>query len=215
MVNGTKKAGFTLVEILVAAGILSLLLVVGYKVFSGFSRSFQKGSWSLTTQNKLRNALNFVREEMQKATSLTTVNLSGTTVTEVGYEFNLNAADELTADGEIAKWAICLPYVTGDADSPGATFRAVLKLEGGKLVYSKNLESGSDPLNKERTFANHSIIDNVSSVKITLEPFDIDNNTAGSLVSLEVKVLHHDQQLQPNAHVLAQTGAKIEVEVVR
>ncbi len=216
MVNGTKKAGFTLVEILVAAGILSLLLVVGYKVFSGFSRSFQKGSWSLTTQNKLRNALNFVREEMQKATSLTTVNLSGTTVTEVGYEFNLNAADELTADAEIANWAICLPYVTGDADSPGATFRAVLKLEGGKLVYSKSLEpGGSDPLNKEKTFTNHTIIDNVASVKITLEPFDIDNNTAGSLVSLEVKVLHPDQQLQPNAHVLAQTGAKVEVEVVR
>lgn len=210
-----KKSGFTLVEILVAAAILSLLLTVGYKVFSGFSRSFQKGSWSLTTQNKLRNALTFIREEMQKATSLTVVNLSGTTVTEVGYEFNLNAADELTGNAEIANWAICLPEVANDPDSPGATFRAQLKLEGGVILYSKLCEAGSDPVGKEKTYTNHRIIDNVASIAISLELFDPDNNTAGSLVGLEVKVEHPDRLQQENAHVIARTGAKIEVKVVR
>lgn len=210
-----KKLGFTLVEILIAAAILSLLLGIGYRVFVGFSRSFQKGNWSLTNQNKLRNALTFIREEMQKATSMTVVSMSGTEITEANYELKLTTADELDGNGVIANWAICLPYVSGDPDSPGATFRCNLKLENGGLLYSKTRENGSDPLNKEKTYANYCIIDDVGKIKIALEPFDPDNTTAGSLVILDIRVNHPDQNAQPNAHVTAQTGAKIEVKVVR
>ena len=218
----TKRAGFTLVEILVAATILSLTLVIGYKVFVGFSRSFQQGSWSLNAQNKLRNALTFVREEMQKATPLTTVSMSGTEITEASYELNLTIAgatvdaegwSELPANSDIATWYICLPYVTGDADSPGARFKCELKLENGQIFYTKTLEDGSDPKNKERTFSNHRVIEDVAYVRVKLEAFDPDNSTAGSLVSLKVRVDHPDKNAYEFAHVIAETGAKIEVAV--
>ncbi len=209
------RTGVTLVEIMVAAGVLALLLLIGFKVFSGFSNSFQKGSWALSTQNKLRNALTFVREEMQKATAMTVVSLSGTTVTETNYEFLLNSNDTLTGNATIAKWAICMPYVATDPDSPGATFRCELSLAGGDLIYKKTLEDGSDPKNKEKLHSAYKVIDNVSEIKLALEAFDPDNNTAGSLVSLNVKVVHPDSNAHPDAHVTAQTGAKVEVTVKR
>ena len=211
----TAKTGVTLVEIMVAAGVLALLLLIGFKVFTGFSNSFQKGSWALSTQNKLRNALTFVREEMQKATAMTVVSLSGTTITEANYEFLLNSNDTLTGNATIAKWAICLPYVASDPDSPGATFRCELSLAGGELIYKKTLEDGSDPKNKEKLYSGYKVIDNVAEIKLALEAFDPDNNTAGSLVSMNVKVVHPDSNAHPDAHVTAQTGAKVEVTVKR
>lgn len=210
-----SRNGVTLVEIMVAAGILALLLLVSFKVFTGFSNSFQKGSWALSTQNKLRNALTFVREEMQKATAMTVVSLSGATITEANYEFLLNGNDTLTGNATIAKWAICMPYVASDPDSPGATFRCELSLAGGDLIYKKTLEDGSDPKSKEKLYSGYKVIDNVSEIKLALEPFDPDNNTAGSLVSLNVKVVHPDSSAHPDAHVTAQTGAKVEVTVKR
>ncbi|PKL43256.1 MAG: hypothetical protein CVV41_11085 [Candidatus Riflebacteria bacterium HGW-Riflebacteria-1] len=208
-----KKAGFTLVEILVAATILSVLLLIGYRVFVSFSRSFQQGSWSLATQNKLRNALTFVREEMQKATPMTTVSFSGTEITETGYEFYLTAAEELTGDGKIAEWHICLPYVT--SETSGARFKCELKLDGGRIIYTKTLEDGSDPENKERTFSNHTVIGDVASIKIDRTFFDPDDPPAGSLVSLDVRVEHPDKHAYEFAHVIAESGAKVEVEVKR
>lgn len=211
----TKPAGFTLVEILVAATVLSVLLLIGYRVFVGFSKSFQKGNWSLSTQNKLRNALTFIREEMQKATPLTTVSMSGTDITEAGFEFFLTSSDELTGNANIAEWHICLPYVAGDTTSPGAKFKCELKLDGGKIVYTKTLEDGSDPQNKERTFSNHTVIEDVASIKVALTAFDPDNISAGSLVSLDVRVEHPDKHAYEFAHVIAESGAKVEVTVNR
>jgi len=211
-----KKSGFTLVEILIAATVLSLALVVGYKVFVSFSRSFQKGSWSLTTQNKLRNALTFIREEMQKATAYTTVSVDGTNITEAGFEFNLTAADELTGNGEIANWHICLPYVSGDPTSPGAKFKCELKLENGSIFYTKTmLPDSSDPEGKEQTYNNRKIIADVANIKIRLDPFDPDSISAGSLITLEVRVEHPDKEAYEFAHVIAETGAKVEVKVIR
>ncbi len=205
----------TLIEILIAAGILSLLLLVGFRVFRGFSQSFQKGSWSLNTQNQLRHALTFMREEMQKATSLTVASPSGTTITEANYEFLLNANDTLAGDGLLARWAICLPYTSNDPDSPGATFRSELKLDKGALIYSKTREDGSDPIGKEKLFSGYRVIDNIDTIKITQEWFDPDDHSAGSLVTFEIKVVHPDTKAHPDAHVIAQTGAKIEVNVKR
>jgi len=212
----SKRAAFTLVEILIAAVVLSLLLIIGYRIFFGFSKSFNKGSWSLSTQNKLRNALTFIREEMQKATPLTTVQLSGTEITEAGYEFNLTSADELTGSGQIADWHICLPYISDPAaNSPGAVFKCNLKLDNGRIIYDKTLEDGSDPQNKEQTYNNRLIIEDVANIKVRVESFDPDNISAGSLITLEVRIEHPDKDNYEFAHVIAETGAKIEVKLNR
>lgn len=205
-----------MVEILIAAAVLSLALVIGYKVFVGFSKSFQKGNWSLSTQNKLRNALTFIREEMQKATPMSNVSMGGATITVDGYELTLTAAEELTGNGDIASWFICLPFVTGDPDSPGAVFKCELKLADGKILYTKTLQpGGSDPLNKEVEFSDHTVIENVASIKIDLANFDNDVPDSGSMITLTVRVEHPDQVNYEAAHVIAETGAKVEVKVLR
>jgi len=209
-----RKSGFTLVEILVAAAVLSIFTLAGYKVFIAMSRSFQKGSWSLATQNKLRNGLNFIREEMQKATYRTDVMVNGTTITDAGFELNLNNSDKIT-DGKVAEWYICLPFVSGDINSPGAIFKCELKISGGKLLYSKGLEEGSDPLNKEKIFSNYKVLEDVSELEIIQEDFDPDNKKMGSLITFVITVKHYDQNQYPEAHVINRTGAKVEVGVLR
>lgn len=95
MIKNVRRRGITLVEVLVASAVLSLFITVGYRVFFGVSASFQKGNWALGAQNKLRNALNFVREEMQKASYLSRVQINGTIVTKDNYEFRLTAQDSI------------------------------------------------------------------------------------------------------------------------
>ena len=209
-----NNSGITLVEILIASAVLSLLTLFGYKIFIAMSLSFQKGSWALATQNKLRNGLHLIREEMQKATYRTDVTINGTTISDAGFEFSLASADEIT-NGNIAQWYICLPFVDGDADSPGAIFKCELKLSDGTILLSKGLEEGSDPLGKEKTYSNHKIVENVEKIDLEVEDFDPDNKQMGSLISLIVKVVHSDTRHFPDAHVIDRTGAKVETEVLR
>lgn len=211
MRNSCSRSGITLVEVLVASAVLSLLITVGYRVFFAVSASFQKGNWALTTQNKLRNGLNFVREEMQKASYLSRVQINGTVITKEDYEFHLSAADEITGNANIAKWFIGIPFKP--SEGTGAVFECELKLNDGQLLYSKQILNGGDP--SERTFNNYIVIDNVSKVTLALEEVDPGEPMAGNLVVLDVEVEHADKARHPEARIMAQSGAKIEVEVLR
>ncbi|MGM0600565.1 MAG: PilW family protein [Candidatus Rifleibacteriota bacterium] len=214
MRNG-KKTGFTLVEILIASAILSILTFIGYKIFIAMSYSFKKGSWSLTAQNKLRNGLGFIREEMQKATYRTKVGPGGSEITEAGHKMRLNSNEEITADADLAKWHICIPFISNDSDSPGAIYECELKYTDGDIVYKKILDEGSDPANKERPLANFTVIRDVSNIKITVQDFDPDNEQSGSLISFNVTVSHPDEKNFKHTKVHNQTGAKVEVDVLR
>lgn len=205
------RSGITLVEVLVASAVLSMLVSFGYKVFFAVSASFQKGNWALATQSKLRNGLNFVREEMQKASYHSRVQVNGTVVTKDDYEFSLSAADEIVGNGNIAKWFIGFPFKS--SDGTGAVFECELKLVGGSLLYSKQILDGGEP--SERTFNNHIVIENVSKITLALEPVDPDEPLSGNMVVLDVEIEHADKVRHPEAKVMAQTGAKVQVEVKR
>ncbi len=207
------KTGFTLVEILIATSVLAMFLLVGYQVFIRISRSFQKGSWALHTQNKLRNGLHFIREEMQKASYRTDVKIDGTEITEVGFEFHLTSDNEITGNKTIASWYIALPYISHISGSSGAQFKCDLKLEDGNLIYNKTCDDGSDP--KERQFSNYLILKDVEKIEVAMEDFDMDKTVAGNLVSLKITVGHADKVNYPHAKVIDQTGAKVEVVVQR
>lgn len=208
-----SKKGFTLIEILIASAVLSLLLMVGYKIFFGMSRSFEKGSWALTTQNKLRNGLGFIREEMQKASYLTTVKIS-TTIVDVSKKFSLTSLDEIAAGtaANIAEWSICSPYIDGTTE--GSEYFCQLHFDGNTLLYNKTrINDPGDPDEKEYT--NYPVITNIASISIGVEEFDPGRIVSGTLVLLNVTVEHEDKNRFPNANVSAQTGAKVEVEVTR
>lgn len=206
-----NKRAFTLVEILIASVVLAMLMTVVYKLYFGVSRSFQKGSWSLNAQNKLRNSLNYVREEMQKASFKTIVGLNGVVGTDTANPFKV-ANGEIT-NGKIATWYICLPFVSYDATSPGAVYQCELKLNGGKLIYTKALIDGSDPKGVEHAVNNYVIIRNVSKIEVSTENFDVDKMSAGKLIVLKAEVRHPDVINFPSTHVVAQTGAKVELTV--
>ncbi len=208
-----RNSAITMVEVLVASTVLSMFVFFGYKVFFAVSNSFQKGNWSLATQNRLRNGLNLVREEMQKASYESRVQMSGTFVTKDNYEFCLNTNENIAGDALVARWFIGIPYRTIGGVSSGAVFQSELRLTGGRLLYSKIAVLDDDP--SERKFNNYLIAENVVSLNLIVTPFDIDRPLAATLVTLDIEVEHPDRERHPNARVRSETGAKIEVEVLR
>jgi hypothetical protein len=129
---------------------------------------------------------------------------------------HLNSNEEITADADLAKWHICIPFISGDSDSPGAIYECELKYTGGDIVYKKTLlPGGSDPVNKERPVNNFTVIRDVSYIKITVQDFDPDNEQLGSLISFYVTVSHPDEKNFKETKAHDQTGAKVEVEVIR
>lgn len=62
-----KKRGFTLVEVMVAALIASFILISAYYLLSGALKGFQKGSSKLEAMRTCRNALEHLRQDIQKA----------------------------------------------------------------------------------------------------------------------------------------------------
>ena len=65
--QNNKKFGFTVMEMSIAIIVFALVMAMGYKIFSGASIGFQRSTKSLSMQNEMRNGLNFIREEMKRA----------------------------------------------------------------------------------------------------------------------------------------------------
>ena len=68
-----KRKAFTLVEVVIAMAIFSLLLAGIYKVFIGGSQTAGKGQWINNSVDQMRNALSFISSEIRKATYPTTI----------------------------------------------------------------------------------------------------------------------------------------------
>ena len=68
-----NRKAFTLVEVVIALAIFSLLLVGIYNVFIGGSKTAGKGQWINNTVDQMRNALSFISTEIRKATYPTTM----------------------------------------------------------------------------------------------------------------------------------------------
>lgn len=189
-------------------------MIVGYRVFSSYSHGLARGNWALTTQNKIRNALNFVREEMQKASHRTEVFISGVTVESQDHEFMLRTGADISQDGVLAEWTIGIPFRPSQTPDPGATYRSRLELVDGNLVYNKQIYGvGTDPNNLEQSYDNYVLLENVTSVSLSYDDFDPDDPSEGFLVSIAIEVSHPDTVRYANMRSVSQTGAKVEVEV--
>ena len=205
----------TITEILIASAVLSVFMLVGYRVFISYSHGFARGNWALTTQNRIRNALNFVREEMQKASHKTSVLISGVDVQSENHEFMIKRGEDMSDDGLLAEWTIGIPFRPTADPNPGATYRCRLELSSGRLLYSKELYGeGTDPLNLEQSYNDYVLLENVTSISLNYENFDPDDPSEGFLVTISVEVRHPDTVRYANMRSVSQTGAKVEVEVL-
>lgn len=67
MKRGEDRPGFTLVEVMIACGLLSLLLLGVFGVFRGGAGGFNTGQWTIQTQKKAQLFLVQLRELLEKA----------------------------------------------------------------------------------------------------------------------------------------------------
>jgi hypothetical protein len=68
-----NKRAFTLVEILVASGVLVLFMIGVYQLYSGGAKNASRGQWINTSVNELRNATTILQRQMDSATYPTTL----------------------------------------------------------------------------------------------------------------------------------------------
>lgn len=61
------KRGFTLIEIMIAAGLLSLLMTGVFSIYRSGSKSFVAGSWRLEEQKRLQNFLGALSRDISMA----------------------------------------------------------------------------------------------------------------------------------------------------
>ncbi|MBU1107524.1 MAG: prepilin-type N-terminal cleavage/methylation domain-containing protein [Candidatus Riflebacteria bacterium] len=72
-----KQKGFTLVEILVAASILSFLLVSVFMIFRELTTSYRIGEWRTSRQKDLQLLLLALKEDLEKANSAYIIKSTG------------------------------------------------------------------------------------------------------------------------------------------
>jgi prepilin-type N-terminal cleavage/methylation domain-containing protein len=209
-----RNRGFTIIEIVIAAAVLALFFLVVFRVYQGIADSVQRTRWTLSAQTTARNGLNFMREEMQRASYRTIYKRNSVDVEEAGFEFHV--ADGTTStDKTLAQWSIGIPFEGGTANI-GAVYDAELKLSGRKVLYTKkfNADTGGTVQPGEKTYNNFVVLENVASITLNVEPFlDAAVLASGSLVEIWTELRHPDTVRYPHVFIIEKTGAKVEVEV--
>ena len=208
--QNNKKFGFTVMEMSIAIMVFALVLAMGYKIFSGASVGFQRSTKSLTMQNEMRNGLNFIREEMQRASYKSTISINNNAI-EYDYYFKLCKDSEIdgkTSNKVIAKWNICKPF---KKDKPGVVYDCTLRVSNGEIVYSKIMSDGNDD---EIQYQNKVVLTQIDKIKLSTE--DIRSGTGaeiiGAMINMEISSVNNTKG-QSDLKVSAQTGARIEVKV--
>ncbi len=210
MVHKNKKYGFTIVEICIACIVFALLLGAAYKIFAGASKGFRRSTTSLKMQNEMRNGLNFVREEMQRASYKSEIAINGNTIYENDYKFKLCKDAEIDGKSNkvLAQWKICKPFFNGG----GVVFNCTLRVTDNKIFYTKEVEAGSD--STETTFQNKAIMTQIGKIRLSTEEFTAGTSSKGALVNIETFAVNSTSG-QADLNVSAQTGARVEVEVLK
>lgn len=209
MVHKNRKNGFTIVEISIACIIFVLLMGGVYSVFSGVSKGFQRSTKSLGMQNEMRNGLNFIREEMQRASYRSDIKINGNIIDENKY-FSLCKNNEVegNTNKRLAKWYICKPFV----GTSGVVFTCILDIADNKIYYTKKVTAGSDA--SEIEFNNKVVMTQIGKIKFSTEEFVAGTSNQGALINIETFAVNSTSG-QADLNVSAQTGARVEVKVIR
>ncbi|MBR4570285.1 MAG: prepilin-type N-terminal cleavage/methylation domain-containing protein [Candidatus Riflebacteria bacterium] len=207
--TNSKKYGFTVMELSIAIIVFSLVMGMAYKIFSGASVGFQRSTKSLSMQNEMRNGLNFIREEMQRASYKSNIEINGNSI-EYGYYFKLCKETEIDgkSNKELAQWYICKPYKN---NKDGVVFKCTLRITNGEIVYSRIKIDGSD---SENEFQNKVVMTQIGKIRFSTENITsvTSGQVTGALINIETFAVNTTSG-QADLTVSAQTGAKVEVLV--
>ena len=211
--TNNKKYGFTVMELSIAIIVFSLVMAMCYKIFSGASVGFQRSTKSLSMQNEMRNGLNFIREEMQRASYKSTIQINGSVIDDSDdYCFKLSKQAEIDGKSNkvLAKWKICKPFMGNDLNS-GVVFNCTLRISNGEIIYSKVIDQGSD---SETVFQNRVVMKQIGKIKFSTEEYVSGTTNQGALINIETFAVNSTSG-QSDLTVSAQTGAKVEVKVIK
>ncbi len=233
-----RRRAFTLVEAIVATGVLSVLAVGIFRVFRSTNRSASLMAFTSAAQKELRNGLKRVHDDLSKAPIYNGITRSSVMVLdpETGAELDTSTASaEETAldrfavlvDGtpddpkirapgagsqDLMYWYQCVPRRTGfsaDEQEEGYSISCKLFLEGNTLVLQK------DPAHNPDGAAQSQVIELMHNVKsvttAATETADTDGPLVGSEVTLEVSLMHPNEKEFPNSVIQQSISARVPV----
>ncbi|MBI3037983.1 prepilin-type N-terminal cleavage/methylation domain-containing protein [bacterium] len=206
-------AGFTLIEVLIGAFILVLLLSGVYKVFQGSTRLYLAGMWNTKAQNELRNTLTYLRDEIARASSFSTVSEVGLNV-DPDPKFKLYFKKGISSknyNGALLKFYQCRTAINLPSKTfAGAKVYCEVSKKGSKIVMKKEKTPDSGETN-ERLFSERVLLEDVSEVKIDKLPAASGEQLARALITILFTL--SDPQ-QTGRTITEETKAKSDVEAV-
>ncbi|GAB4269989.1 MAG: hypothetical protein Kow0029_06440 [Candidatus Rifleibacteriota bacterium] len=177
-----KKHGVTLVEILIAFCILSMLVYFVYRLFSAYSRTQEIGHWSTATIKELRNGLTLLRNEISRATKPEVVTQKGTIPFDTGNgdrekflycpETMPYENDFTTGDTTILHFFMCRPGkkdLPGEADVSPEVLSGKLIIKNKKLVYQRTIDSQPEGIPDKIPELTQVIANSPSRISLTLK----------------------------------------------
>ncbi len=203
----SKPEGHTLVEVLIAAGVLVLFTTGVFMIYRGVTSSVRQTSWGLSAQQAARSGLAFLREEMQRASYRSECTVNRVKTDENGYFFHIASGSVSAGPGTSAlgRWAICAPFT---ANGAGFVFRSRLTLESGTVVYSRiREEPASLPPGGETSIPEKVLFRDVVSMWFSTSASGV---ASGSLVQIQLELA---DPKNPSSRIIEKTAANVDVGV--
>lgn len=221
--------GITLVEIIVASVILSMLVYFVYLLFSSFSRTQEVGHWSFNTTNRMRNGLTLLRTEIGRASMPEVVTQKGSEPFDTGNgdqeRFLYVPADMPFSTDNVSGEQLILQFYMcrlGREGMPGQTaitpeiLMGKVTINEGKLLYQRSILSQPADYPDKIPAISQVIAEDISKVELSTREID---PAAGELSvknrNFLVITVTANHPRYTNTTVVESIDAPFEVEVRR
>ncbi|MDN5277972.1 MAG: hypothetical protein PWR01_1937 [Clostridiales bacterium] len=119
-----NKSGFTLVEVLIAAGVLGLFLTGLFSFYRMGSRMFMSGSWRLQKQKEAERFLVVLKERIEQASNATAINPTSDPQMVVSQSpfvvlKDNTAVADIKADQRLMLFSVCKPDMSAFGTNTG------------------------------------------------------------------------------------------------
>ena len=214
-----RNTGFTILETLVATGILVALFGGVFLLFRGVARTNKQASWSLSAQQDARNGLNFLRDELQRASYKSAVSAQSvvSSTDDPAYWLHIVRTDfnrpvHVNADKTVMRWRMAKPNISipGEPPEAGWVTEGELALKDRMLKYTTKAIEGAPP---DRIFTDRVLVRDIASLTLEVAAFDQQGVRTGNLIKMWLELRHPEFTQFPNAWVKTETSARVEVQV--
>lgn len=222
------NSGLTLVEVVIAASIMSMLMYFVYQLFSSFARSQDVGHWSLSTTRQLRNGLTLLRNELTRVTKPEVVTQKGSEsfVTGNGDQEKFLyvpdsmpfSTEDINVDQRLMHFYMCRPgrqNLPGKSNIAPEILSGQLFLEGGKLKYRRIIESQPADFEEKISELHQVISENISKIDIATKEIDAADELSVKNRNFIVITLTARHPRYTNSMVKESIEAPFEVDVKR